>query len=244
MPFTFSHPAIVLPFLKVRHVGISSSALIAGSMMPDFEYFIKMNLTGRFGHSLTGMIVLDLPLGLSFLVIFHQVVKKPLIDNLPIYFSSRLQELKRFDFIAYAKKHYLWLIVCILIGIATHLLWDSFTHRDDYFNSIFPQLEEPVVITGFPDYPLYRYLQHISTVVGALLIVIVFHKIPRLTVPPSQRIDLRFWTLLTAVFVIAFSIRACFRLGYYANTLVALISAGLLGLIVASSIAKLKWNKT
>ncbi len=39
MPFTFAHPAAVLPFMKKQSKYISVTALILGSMAPDFEYF-------------------------------------------------------------------------------------------------------------------------------------------------------------------------------------------------------------
>ncbi|SEF46838.1 protein of unknown function [Flavobacterium urumqiense] len=42
MPFTFSHPAIILPFLKNKK--LSATALIIGSMSPDFEYFFRMKM--------------------------------------------------------------------------------------------------------------------------------------------------------------------------------------------------------
>ncbi|MEM7184808.1 MAG: DUF4184 family protein [Spirochaetota bacterium] len=40
MPFTFSHPAIVLPFVKFPKQWVCLSALIVGSIVPDFEYFM------------------------------------------------------------------------------------------------------------------------------------------------------------------------------------------------------------
>jgi len=36
MPFTFSHPAIVLPLTKAR-LKLSATGLIVGSTIPDFE---------------------------------------------------------------------------------------------------------------------------------------------------------------------------------------------------------------
>ncbi|WP_434297574.1 DUF4184 family protein [Clostridium sporogenes] len=42
MPFTFSHPAIVLHLEKKWNKYFSFTALILGSMSPDFEYFIYL----------------------------------------------------------------------------------------------------------------------------------------------------------------------------------------------------------
>src|SRR5687767_3641458 len=124
MPFIFSHPAIVLPFLKVRHVSVSMSALVIGSITPDFEYIIKMKATGRYGHSLEGIFLLDLPIACAIAVVFHLLVKTPAINNMPDYLCKRLITLRDFDFLAYIKKHCLSFIICLLIGIASHILWD------------------------------------------------------------------------------------------------------------------------
>lgn len=43
MPFTFAHPAAVLPFAKKHSKHISVTALILGSMAPDFEYFYTLD---------------------------------------------------------------------------------------------------------------------------------------------------------------------------------------------------------
>ncbi len=49
MPFTFSHPAIVLPFLKKKH--FSATALVVGTMSPDLEYFFRMKIQSEISHT-------------------------------------------------------------------------------------------------------------------------------------------------------------------------------------------------
>lgn len=44
MPFTFAHPAIVLSFGIKKTKYLDLTALVIGSMAPDFEYFIYFNL--------------------------------------------------------------------------------------------------------------------------------------------------------------------------------------------------------
>ncbi|WP_240482010.1 DUF4184 family protein [Flavobacterium psychrophilum] len=39
MPFTFSHPAIILPLRYLPRQWFSLTGLIIGSLTPDFEYF-------------------------------------------------------------------------------------------------------------------------------------------------------------------------------------------------------------
>lgn len=99
MPFTASHSAIVLPFLNNKR--LSATALIVGSMSPDFEFFFKMKNQSEFSHSFLGIFLVDFPLSFIVMFLFHGIIKKPLIENAPIYFQIRLQdlnELKWFDY--------------------------------------------------------------------------------------------------------------------------------------------------
>ncbi|MFI9489320.1 DUF4184 family protein [Promicromonospora sp. NPDC052451] len=61
-----------------------------------------------------------------------------------------------------------WVLLSLLIGVATHLLWDSFTHSDGYVVQHVPALTEPVA-AGLT---WARALQHVSTVVGLVLVAV------------------------------------------------------------------------
>lgn len=74
MPFTFSHPAIVLPFLKNKNV--SATALIIGSMSPDLEYFFRMKIQSENSHTFLGIFLIDFPLGFIVMMLFHEIIKK------------------------------------------------------------------------------------------------------------------------------------------------------------------------
>jgi len=78
MPFTFSHPAIVLPLLKFSPKYISASAVIIGSMTPDFEYFIRMRLMQVHGHNLFGALYFDLPVAIVCTLLFQLIVRDTL----------------------------------------------------------------------------------------------------------------------------------------------------------------------
>lgn len=138
MPFTFSHPAIVLPFAIFPKRFFSLTGLVIGSMIPDFEYFLRMKLQSNYSHTLKGIFWFDLPLAILVSFIFHNLVKKEFIDNLPLFFKSRFFAFKAFDWNAYFIKN--WWVVCIsiLIGTLSHLFWDSFTHHGGYFVNEFP----------------------------------------------------------------------------------------------------------
>ena len=124
MPFTLSHAAAALPFRRSRLV---PSALVIGTFAPDLEYFIRLTPGGGWGHTMAGMFGMDLPLGLGALWLFHRLVKLPLANLLPDSVRARLtDELARFRFGPLGR--FLLIVVSLLIGIATHLVWDGFTH--------------------------------------------------------------------------------------------------------------------
>lgn len=237
MPFTFSHPAIVLPFFKIRHASVSMSALIIGTMTPDFEYFIRMKLSGRYSHTLEGMFFFDLPVACSIAIIFHLLVKKPLIDNMPGYFSSRLTDLRNFDFVSYLRQYLFPFLLCLLVGIASHIFWDSFTHANSYFVDHVDFLSTPVFIDGVPQAPLFRYMQHGSTIMGGGFIVVFFHR--QRKIEQENKSSLKFWIILMLIAVATFTLRASLGFEYFGDIVTVIISAGIIGLIAASIFAQI-----
>jgi hypothetical protein len=171
MPFTFSHPAIVLPLTKINPKYISSSALIMGSMSPDFEYFINMKLGRIHGHTLSGAFYYDLPVTLICLILFHLLVRDTLIDHLPHPLHEKYKHLKKLNWICYFKLRWHVVLYCSLIGIFSHLFWDSFTHAPGFFSSVFPALNESVYVFN-THIKVYYLLQITSSVVGAMAILI------------------------------------------------------------------------
>lgn len=82
MPFTFAHPAAILPFTKRNSSYISVTALILGSMAPDFEYFLHFRPYGVIGHTWLGFLYLNLPLVFLLAYMYHYILKKPFITHL------------------------------------------------------------------------------------------------------------------------------------------------------------------
>ena len=173
MPFTPAHPAIILPLLKLGSRQLSATALILGAVAPDFEYFLKMDVNSVHSHTLTGLFYFDVPLTVVLAFVFHLVVKKNLIQNLPVFFQMRFHPFISFDFKAYFRDRYGVFLVSALIGSASHLFWDGFTHLDGFFVQNMPYVYKDRV---FPfqgaRYPLWYALQHISTFAGLTIILL------------------------------------------------------------------------
>ncbi len=134
-------------------------------MAPDFQYFIHFSAGGRSGHTLPGIFILTLPIALVVLWIFHRFVKKPVAKLLPPKIQSRLSEhLGTFRF--FGPGRFGLIVVSILVGVATHVLWDSFTHADSWLYRLWPVLQERVSVPVLGTLPVYKVLQHSSTVAG------------------------------------------------------------------------------
>jgi uncharacterized protein DUF4184 len=162
MPFTLSHPAAIIPFARQRLV---LSALVVGSMSPDFLYFINLAPRGEFGHTLAGVFLFCLPLGMLTLWLFHALMKWPLLSLFPQALQERLMgPAQGFAFGAMGRQ--LLIVLSLLIGAGTHLLWDGFTHEYGWAVSRLSFLSRSVIETGAQSIPVFKLLQHLSTVIG------------------------------------------------------------------------------
>lgn len=240
MPFTFSHPAIILPLTYLPKRWFSLTGLIIGSLMPDFEYFLRMKIKSDFSHTLEGVFLFDLPLGILTAFVFHNIVRNNLFDNLPIFLKSRLVIFKDFNWNIYFKKNWLIVIFSIIIGTFSHILWDSFTHDTGYFVQKIEIINQSVDL--FDKYiPILKILQHSSTFLGAIVIVFSLYKLPKYQVN-NKRINLNYWLSFFIFFIIflstlLFITSAKFAIG---NLIVSIISLSMLALILTSLVIKTK----
>ncbi len=232
MPFTFSHPAIILPFAKIRSAYVSMSCLVAGSITPDFQYFLQMKLKGKIMHTWHGAFLVGLPVAVFLVLVFHLIIKRPLINNLPTYFKSRLNDLVQVDFLKRFKENFFSYLACLQIGILSHVLWDSFTHANTYFVEHMEFLSWKVEHEAFSDRPLFRYLQHISTLVGAILIAWYFHLLPTKRDDHSP-VNYGYWLVMLGFTALAFTVRSYFGFRLFGDIVVSAISSIFIGLIVA-----------
>jgi hypothetical protein len=156
---------------------------VIGTFAPDFEYLLRLAPRGRFLHTPLGAVVLTLPIALLVLWTFHSFVKRPAAMLLPEALRRRLPDASgKFRFGGPAR--FLLILASILVGIATHLLWDSFTHPNTWPYRHWAILGHPFTLPIAGELPLYKILQHSSTVVG-LGIVAAWLLISYRTTPPS-----------------------------------------------------------
>ena len=167
MPLTFAHPSAILPFSR-KSKYINFSALVFGSMAPDFEYFLRGQPMGEIGHTFTGFVLFNLPLVTFIYFIYHIFVHQILFNHLPTFLQDTY--VKRVDSTITVKV----VVFCYsaLFGMLTHVVWDSFTHINGYMVLKFPALfTHSYNMYGFT-IPLYKFLQHGSTLFGITMILV------------------------------------------------------------------------
>ncbi len=175
MPFTLAHPAILLPLEKSKR--FSLTALIAGSMVPDFEFFFQMREVENIGHHWYGILFFDLPVAIVCCFVFHNRLKQLLIVNLPTAYRNKFINVIGFNWNAYAAANKMKILLSLLIGIISHIVWDGFTHSDGFFVILIPVLSEQIKIAG-KQLPFYFLLQIFSSIAGMWLVYWAIKKIP------------------------------------------------------------------
>ena len=218
MPFTLSHAAILLPFLKNKK--LSATALIIGSMSPDFEYFFRMKMQSEISHTFWGIFLIDFPLGFIVMFAFHEIIKKPFIENAPLFFQKRLAVLKDSNWIDYFKNNFLSVVISFFLGAVSHIFWDSMTHWDGYLvqRVSFLNLELFSI-------PLYKIAQHLSSIIGLAYILGYVYNLPSDN-KELRVINLNYWylTFLFAVFAIAVRFYFGTELDKIGNAIVSVLS--------------------
>jgi hypothetical protein len=172
MPFTAAHPAAVLPLRRWCPRYLSWSALVIGALTPDLESFLTLAPRSVYGATVAGSFYFCLPLGLALFLLFRQIVKRPAILLLPRGHRRRLwppdPATLRLD-----RDVLLRAGPSILLGAWSHQLWDSFTHAGRGI-AVFPFLATPLVLIGNYQLTGFRLLQHVSTLLGIVLLALAY----------------------------------------------------------------------
>jgi hypothetical protein len=156
MPFTLSHAVAVLPLTRSRR--LVPAALVIGSWVPDLPYFVPLLGGSGRTHAASGPVTVDLLLGLMTLVLWQLVLRRPLVDLAPTGLRERVPPPRRLD-----ARYAFEAALSVVLGAATHVLWDTFTHPDRWGTSHLTLLTE-----ALGPLPIYKWLQFGSGVLGLL----------------------------------------------------------------------------
>jgi len=238
MPFTFSHPAAVLPFGWLPKRWVSVTGMVMGSMVPDFDYFLRMNVDSTFSHSFLGLFVFDFPVSILLAFLFHLVVRNSLIDHLPLFLTQRLLDFKQFDWMKHFQEHYTVVIASVFFGAITHIVWDNFTHEHGHFVYASSHLKGTVSIFGHPVYA-FKLLQHLSTVVGGAIVLFALLLLPADKNYSREKSILPYWlfTGFIAVVVLIGRIWMGIDHKFFESIMITAIAGGLTGIVITSKLA-------
>ena len=171
MPFTFSHPAAVLPIHSRLKNWIPLSALVIGSLVPDAAYYLPTPEHFRQNsHSLLGTFSSSLPVGILVWLIFYWLAA-PAVFLLPDPHRQAMGSLPKPRLVFL--KQIMGAAFGVLIGAWSHVLWDSFTHEHGWIVEHSPLLQRPFLGTMMPG---FKVLQYLSSIFGLSVLVCAYTK--------------------------------------------------------------------
>ena len=238
MPFTFSHPAAVLP-LRRRFKALQTVPLIVGSVAPDLPYYIP----GRFArlyhlaldtHTVAGTVWVDVPIGMITLLLVF-LLRRPLTALL----SPRARALCLLSVEHFRNQplHWLWAPFAILIGTWTHLLWDSFTHDNGFMVRRVAALSAPVTLGSYTG-TMCHVLQYVSSVAGLHILAFWYRRLktPAAEPPGGSSLSLSARTVLLIL-----ACAAAAAMGTYRAYQVAMDGATTYRVIYALLVRSIAW---
>ncbi|MBP7147485.1 MAG: DUF4184 family protein [Acidobacteria bacterium] len=166
MPFTLAHPAAVLPLHPWCRRHLVWSALVIGSVIPDLEYFIRLQPRSAISHTFLGSFVFGIPAGIALLLLWRLALRPAVLSLLPPAQQRALRPPEPLG-----PSRWPWVVVSLLLGAWLHLLVDGFTHGNGWAVERVELLRAPLF--GF-EWPLYKLLQYGGSVLGLALLLAAY----------------------------------------------------------------------
>jgi Domain of unknown function (DUF4184) len=185
MPFTVSHVAAVLPAYRALARARLFTAAVIGSMVPDFGLLLPGSLARWQTHSVPGLFIFCLPVGLIVYALSLLLIKPALMQIVP---DGPYVRLRAIDAAAPARRPGSWLLaaLAIVLGAITHLIWDAFTHENARGVRMFPVLDAYAPELDGHSLRLFHLLQYGSSVAGLLVVMVALAVWLRHAPAPAQ----------------------------------------------------------
>lgn len=187
MPFTPSHALVALPFVRTPLI---PAAIAIGAMTPDLPLFVRgVGIGYGFTHAYANL-VWTAAIAFALFLVWRMLLRPAVPELMPDMVARRLPvgwttpalpALRDAVGIGRSRTYPLLLAVSLLLGAASHILWDSFTHDGRWGVASVPVLDERWgPFTGF------KWLQYGSGVLGVVVIgVWALLRLRRAEVRPS-----------------------------------------------------------
>lgn len=151
MPFTLSHAVLAPPLAKLSRYTLPTGALAIGCMVPDLIRLFINDHSG-FTHLWRSVLYIDLWIGLAFCVLWYGLYRPVVYRFLGIQHSLNLNSFSTL------LKFSAGTVIAIIVGTATHIIWDGLTHVDFRTFAFREFLSQPVTLFNVT-YPMHRVLQ-------------------------------------------------------------------------------------
>lgn len=177
MPVTFAHPLAVAP---LAWLGLPLGALVIGTVVPDVPLFARavpgLDVMGllidapalptmfdqyEFLHSLTGLVTVDLLIGLLLLALWWLLLRPAYRDALPRSLRDRTHDSPT------GIRPWLLALPALLVGSLTHLAWDQLADEGAAVSQQISALQGSIA-----GYSYSLLLQYASSLLGAIGVLI------------------------------------------------------------------------
>lgn len=204
MPFTPSHAIVALPFARTMP-GLAA-AVAAGAMTPDLPLFVRGTpLTYAVTHSWAWIPLTACVAGV-LLAVWRIVIRPGVRELSPRWAAARLPgEWDEPYRMPRPGRRVPVLFLGLALGVATHILWDAFTHVG----------RPGVVALGLDEMwgplPAYKWLQYGSSFVGLVVLAVAGAVWMRSRVPGAVHrvmpgfVRVGWWMSLPAVLLVAWA---------------------------------------
>lgn len=179
MPFPLAHPAAVLPLGRYCPRYLNFPALLIGSMAPDLAYLLPFSKADQWAHGAGGLVGFALPmglLGLGFLYWADAVTRRRWPHN---GLRSAVPALSPIG-------SPMAIVISVLLGALTHLLWDSLTHRNGWVVEQSAFLQMTVAQVGHRSVRVCHLLWYFFSFVGTVWVWMAGEKWMRSANPISD----------------------------------------------------------
>jgi hypothetical protein len=176
VPLTYlSHQAPALALKIARPRWFDGTALVIGSMSPDFAYAIWRDGPAVDAHVFPGLVWFCVPVTLVVCWVIRHRVAEIAFAHLPDLGPLRLHD---YRVLGRRRPPVLFTAVSALVGAVTHTVWDGFTHGGRFGVRWLPWLSGQSSVGGRLEYR-FELMQQLSTIIGALVTVALMWCIAR-----------------------------------------------------------------
>jgi len=155
MPYSLSHAVVAIPVGQLTKGKVPTMAVVLGAVSPDFPYLLVLAPTHAPGHSILGVFIYCIVPCLAVLFVWYRWLENPTLS---------LWHLPKRE-LAIGRGSIPFIILGVLIGALSHVLWDSTSHS---YGTIVQG--STLWKTEVFSLPIFKWNQYVSGVLGLVLL--------------------------------------------------------------------------